>query len=139
MTARMTGTADRRSLLRLGGISALVLGAAYLVITVIYAVIGLVPEDTGEAWLTYLQGKEAAWWGIVGLSALTDVLFLPVAIALYAALQDVNRTAMLVGSGLLALFAMLDLAVTQIGFASLIVLSTDFAAATTDAERAALV
>jgi Domain of unknown function (DUF4386) len=130
---------ERRALYRMGGVAALALGAAYLVITVIYSVIGLVPEDTGEAWLTYLQGKTAAWWGIVGLSALTDLLFFPVALALYAALNHVNRNAMMVGAGLLALFAVLDLAVTQIGFASLIVLSEDFAAATTDPERAATI
>ena len=130
---------DRRALYRVGGISALALGATYLVITVIYSVIGVVPTETAEAWLTYLEGKTAAWWGIVYLSALTDVLFFPVAAALYAALQSVNRHAMLAGAGLLVLFAVVDLAVTQIAFAGLITLSGDYAAATTDAERAAAV
>jgi hypothetical protein len=131
--------AGRRALFRIGGISALALGASYLVITVLYSVIGLVPTDTGEAWLTYLQGRTGAWWGIVGLSALTDLLFFPVAAALYAALRVNSRTVALAGAALLALFAVLDLAVTQVGFASLIVLSGDHARAATDADRAAAI
>lgn len=130
---------DRPALYRAGGISALALGASYLVITVLYSLTGLVPNETGEAWLTYLQGKTAAWWGIVGLSALTDLLFFPVAAALYVALKAFGRNLMLAGTGLVLLFAILDLAVTQIGFASLIVLSGDHAAATTNAERAAAI
>ena len=113
---------DRTALYRVGGLAALALGASYLVITVIYTVIGVVPTETGEAWLTYLQDKTAAWWAIVYLSALTDVLFFPVAAALYVALSGVNRHAMLAGAGLLVLFAVLDLAVTQISFAGLITL-----------------
>lgn len=136
-TTADSGHAQRRALYRVGGVAALALGASYLVITVIYSVIGLVPTDTGEAWLTYLDGKTAPWWGIVYLSALTDLLYFPVAAALYVALKSVNRNGILVGAGLLVLFAILDLAVTQIGFAGLITLSGDYAAATTDAERAA--
>jgi Domain of unknown function (DUF4386) len=133
------GGAQRRALIRAGGVSALALGAAYLIITVLYSVSGLVPEESGEAWLRYLDGKIPAWWAIVGLSALTDLLFFPVAAALYVVLRTFNRNAMLAGAGLLALFAVVDLAVTQLGFASLIVLSGDYAGAATDAERAAAV
>ena len=128
---------DRIALFRAGGIAALALGACYLVITVLYSVIGLVPTETAESWLTYLDGKTAAWWGIVGLSALTDLLFFPVAAALYVALKPTNRNAMLAGAGLLILFATLDLAVTQLNFAALITLGGDYAAATSDVARAA--
>jgi hypothetical protein len=134
-----TGDSQRGALIRAGGISALALGASYLVITAIYSVTGLVPTETGEAWLVYLDGKVGEWWGIVYVSALTDVLFFPVAAALYVALERVNRYLMLAGAGLLVLFAVLDLAVTQISFAALITLSGDYAAATTEAERAAAV
>lgn len=130
------GDPQRRALIRAGGIAALGLGASYLVVTALYSVVGLVPTETGEAWLTYLDGKAAAWWGIVLLSALTDLLFLPLAAALYVALGRLDRNLTLAGAGLLILFAVLDLAVTQIGFAGLITLSADYAAATSDAERA---
>ena len=132
--------ADRRALYRAGGIAALALGASYLVITVIYSVIGVVPTETGEAWLTYLEGKTAAWWGIVYLSALTDVLFLPVAAALYVALKAGQskrdaRRGRLAG----ALRRARPGRDPDRASPALITLSGDYAAATTDAERAAAV
>jgi hypothetical protein len=99
---------------------------------------GAVPSG-GEAWLEYLAGHTAVWWAILGLSVLTDFVFLPVAWSLYLALKSANGNATLVGAGLLVLFAVLDLAVTWPNYASLISLSGDYAAATTDAQRAASV
>jgi hypothetical protein len=128
------------TLYRLGGISAIALGLSYLVITALYvAVGGAAPSGGGEVWFEYLAGQSATWWGIVGLSALTDFLFLPLAVALYVALGTVNRTGMLIGAGLVGLFAVLDLAVTQLNFGVLITLSDAYAAAADETEGAALV
>jgi len=77
------------------------------------------------------------WWGILGLSVLTDLLFVPVALSLYLALKDINRNVMLMATALVGLFVVLDLAVTWSNYASLIVLSGDFAAATSEAQRVA--
>jgi hypothetical protein len=66
---------------------------------------------------------------ILGLSVLTDLLFLPVALSLYLALKDINEHAVLAGAGLVALFAILDLAVTWPNYSSLITLSGSYAAA----------
>jgi len=87
--------------------------------------------------LVYFAAKTTVWWAILGLSVATDVLYIPVALSLYFALKDVNRNAMLVASALVGLFVVLDLAVTWSNFASLIVLSGDYAAAANDAQRAA--
>lgn len=65
-------------------------------------------------------------------------VFIPLAMALYLALKAVNRNAMLVGSGLLALFVILDMAVTWPNYAALIRLSGEYAAATGDAQRTVL-
>jgi hypothetical protein len=129
---------DLRVLYRAGGLSAIVLAVLYVVITGAYVAAGLVPTGV-EAWLSYLAGKEVAWWAIVGLSVFTDVLYVPVAVALYAALSSVNRNAMLVGVGFLVLFVILDLAITWPNYAVLITLSGEYAAAASDAQRAALV
>ncbi|MBV9670595.1 MAG: hypothetical protein JOZ43_06535, partial [Acidobacteriales bacterium] len=125
---------DGKGLYRVGGICALVLGVAYLVIIPLYASVGA-PPTGGEAWLTYLDGKTTVWWVILGLSVLTDVLFVPVAFALYLALQGVNRNAMLVATAFVGLFIVLDLAVTWTNYASLITLSGNYGAATNDAQR----
>ena len=60
------------------------------------------------------------WWAILGLSVLTDLLLVPVALALYLALKGVDRDAMLVATAFIGLFVVLDLAVTWPNYASLI-------------------
>jgi Domain of unknown function (DUF4386) len=129
---------DGKWLYRAGGISALVLGLAYIITIPLYVYAGALPSG-GEARLQYLSGKTTVWWAILGLSVLTDVLFVPVALALYLALKGVNRDAMLVATAFVGLFVALDLAVTWANYASLITLSGNYAAATDGAQRAAYV
>jgi hypothetical protein len=132
------GDQEERWWYRVGGLSALLLGLAYVLIVALYVSAGAPPRG-GEAWLTYAAGKTAAWWAIVGLSVLTDVLFVPVAVALYVALRRVDRTLLPLGTACVGLFVVLDLAVTWPNIAALVALSGSYAAATTDAERAASV
>jgi hypothetical protein len=136
----MAGTtdADDRKLYRLGGVSAIALGVAYIVIFPLYARVG-VPPIGGQAWMEYLAGKTTVWWGILYLSVLTDLLFVPFAFALFVALKAVHRNAMLIGTALVGLFIAVDLAVTWTNFGALLTLSANHAAATTDAQRAAYV
>jgi hypothetical protein len=124
-----------KGLYRTGGISALLLGLGYIVTIPLYAYAGAPPSGDGSAWLTYLAGKTTVWWVILGLSVLTDVLFVPVAFALYFALKGTNRNAMLVGTAFVGLFVVLDLAVTWPNYASLIALGGKYAAATSTAQR----
>jgi hypothetical protein len=130
---------DGKWLCRVGGMSALVLGIAYLITIPLYAHVGAPPSGGGEAWLKYLAGKTTVWWAILGLSVLTDLLFVPVALSLYLALKGVNRNAMLVATAFMGLFIVLDLAVTWSNYASLITLSGNYAAATNDAQRVAYI
>src|SRR6266852_614844 len=129
---------DSRWLYRVGGISALVLGAAYIVIIPLYAHVGA-PPSGGEAWLKYLVGKTTVWWAILVLSVLTDLLFVPVALSLYLALKRDHRSAMLVATAFVGLFVVLDLAVTWSSFAALLTLGGGYAAAANDVQRAAYV
>jgi len=129
---------DGKWLYRVGGISALVLGIAYIIIIALYVPMGA-PPSGAEARLTYLVGNTTVWWAILGLSVLTDFLFVPVALSLYLALKGINRNAMLVATACLGLFIVLDLAVTWTNYASLITLSGYYAAATNDAQRAVFV
>ena len=121
-------------LYRVGGISALALGIAYIITIVLYAQVGA-PPSGGEVWLKYLAGKTTEWWVILGLSVLTDLLYIPVALALYFALKGVNRNAMLLATAFVGLFIVLDLAVTWTNYASLLTLSGNYAAAANDAQR----
>ena len=115
---------DARWLYRVGGISALVLGVAYIIIFPLYAHVGAPPTgDRGEVWLSYLAGEDNRLVGDPGLSVLTDFLFVPVALSLYLALKGIHRDAMLVATAFVGLFVVLDLAVTWTHYASLLTLS----------------
>jgi hypothetical protein len=129
---------DEAWLYRVGGISALVLGVGYIATIAVYYRVGA-PPSAGAAWLTYLAGKTTEWWVILGLSVLTDLLYVPLALALYLALRGVNRSSMLVATAFVGLFVVLDLAVTWAHYASLIMLSGNYAAATNDTQRAAYI
>ena len=131
-----TTTADDAGLCRIGGISAMVLGLAYIIIFPLYARVGP-PPSGGEAWFTYLEGRTTVWWAILGLSVLTDLLFVPFASGLYVALKAVHRNAMLLGIALVGVFVVVDLAVTWTNFSALLTLSDHHARAATDAQRAA--
>jgi hypothetical protein len=131
---------DGRWLYRVGGSAALLLGAGYVAIFPLYAHAGAPPTGAGgETWLEYFKGKATVWWAIVALSVLTDLLFVPLALSLYAALKRVNRGAMQVATALIGLFVVLDLAVTWTHFSTLITLSGRYAAAGGDVERATYV
>jgi len=130
---------ERKWLYRVGGISALALGIAYIIILPLFARVGAPPIGDGEVWLKYLQGKTTVWWTILGLSVLTDFLFVPVGLSLYVALERVNKYAMLIASAFVALFVVLDLAVTWTNYGSLLTLSRLYSAATNDVQRAAYV
>ena len=129
---------DGKWLYRVGGISALVLCIAYIIIIPLFAHVGA-PPSGGEVWLKYLEGKTTAWWAILGLSVLTDFLFVPVGLSLYVALMRVSRGAMLVATAFVGLFVVLDLAVTWTNYSSLLTLSGLYSAATNDVQRAGYV
>jgi hypothetical protein len=129
---------DGRWLYRVGGISALLLSLGYIITIPLYVYVGAPPHEA-EAWLTYLTGKTTEWWAILALSVLTDLLFIPLALALYLALKGVNRNVMLLATALVGLFVVLDLAVTWSNYAALITLGERYAGATTDIQRAAYV
>src|SRR3989454_5682865 len=126
---------DQKWLYRVGGVSALVLGTAYIIIIALYVPVGA-PPSGAEARLTYLAGNTTAWWAILGLSVLTDFLFVPVALALYLALKGINRNAMLVATAFVGLFVVLDLAVTWSHYVSMLILYSNYSRATDDIQRA---
>ena len=129
---------DGRWLYRTGGISALSLGIGYVVIIALYVRIGAPPSGV-EARLAYLAGNTTSWWAILGLSVLTDFLFVPVALSLYVALKEVNRNVMLLATACVAMFVVLDLAITWTNYAALITLSGRYAKAASEFQRAAVI
>lgn len=125
---------DHAGLLRTGGISGLALGVGYFAIIAIYARIGAPPDDV-EKRLAHMAAHTSAWWAIVGLSVLTDFLFVPLAASLHFVLRKIKPYAMLLATAGIALFVVLDLAITWTNYAVLLTLSGKYAAASTAAAR----
>lgn len=123
---------------RIGGIAALAVGAGYILIIPVFASVGTQPTGDGEAWLRYMSAHTAQWWVILGLSVVTDVLYIPAGLGLYTALRGISRSAMLLALALLALFVALDLALTWPIYAGLLGLSGEYASTSDAARRAAL-
>lgn len=124
-----------KRLYKWGSISALLLGIGYLIIFILYARVGAPPSGSGAGWFRYLTGKTTVWWGILALSVFTDLLYVPIALALYALLNRANRAAMLLATTFMGLFVVLDLAVTWSHYASILTLFAEYSEATNDVQR----
>lgn len=134
----LVADADKRWLYQAGGVSALILGLAYVAIIALYVPMGAPPAGA-EPRLAYLAGNTSAWWAILGLSVLTDFLFVPMAISLYVALKGFNRHAMVLATACVALFVFLDLALTWPNYGALITFSGAYSRAANEAQRQAVV
>jgi hypothetical protein len=128
---------DSKWILRTGAICAFTVVAGYLATFPLYAWVGI-PQSAGiEAQLEYFGAHAGGWWAITWLMVVTDLLLLPLFLALYRALKGVGRDLMLLAIACIGLFVAVDLAVTWTAFSTLIVAGTEYAAATSLAARAA--
>jgi len=114
-----------------GGVAALLLAVGYVATMPLFAVVGAPPEGA-QARLEYHMTGATAWWGIVALSVLTDLLFVPVGISLYTALRRLNQPAMLIATAFILIFVVLDLAVLWPAKVSMITLGEAYATATSE-------
>jgi hypothetical protein len=123
---------------RAGGICMFVTGLLFIIGAVLSILLGPAPIG-GEPYLRELAAHALLAQMNFGLFALTDFLLLPVVMALYLALKQINKNAMLVAAGLIALFIVLDLAITELNALTLVTLTQHYAAATSDTQRSAYV
>ena len=100
-------------------------------------VLGLPTSFTGEGVLKWLSGQATPAYTFYGLTIVADILLVPVVLALYLALKGVNKNAMLAAAGFGVLALVLDLGVNSITWIALVTLSQNYAAATSDVQRAA--
>jgi hypothetical protein len=131
---------DGKWIYRVGGLSALVLGIGYLltiIVTITYAG-GFQPLGV-ESRLAFFAKHAAGWWVTMALMIFTDLLYVPVFLALYQALKGINKYMMLLAITCEGLFIALDLAVTWTAYSSLITMSGNYVAATSDAQRSLIV
>ncbi len=125
-------------LYRAGGIAALIFVIGYFLTFIAYGSVGFYPNGD-EARLAYFAQHATGWWIISGLMVFTDLLIVPIFLGLYQALKGINRNAMLLAIACEGLFIAVDLAVTWTAHSSLLALGSNYAAATSDIQRATLV
>jgi hypothetical protein len=125
---------------RLAGVAGVVIAAGYLIAIPVYALVGDQPAADIEVQLAYFADHAAGWWSIVVLMVVTDLLYVPVYFGFYASLKHINRGLVAMGVAFAAfLFVILDLAVTWTGYSTMIVVGSDYVAATSQAQQAAMV
>lgn len=129
---------DGKWLYRAGGIAALIFVIGYFLTFLAYGSVGFYPNGD-EARLAYFAQHATGWWIIAGLMVFTDLLIMPIFLGLYQALKGINRNAMLLAIACEGLFIAVDLAVTWTAHSSLLTLGSNYAAATSDIQRATLV
>jgi hypothetical protein len=130
---------DGKWIYRVGGLSALVLGIGYLMTFPVITYAGGFPPKGIEAQLAFFAEHAAGWWAITGLMIFTDLLYVPVFLALYQALKGINKYMLLLAFACEGLFIALDLAVTWTAYSSLIILGGNSAVVMTEAQRAIIV
>jgi len=131
---------DGKWIYRVGGLSGIVLGIGYfLTIPVVTIYAGGFPPLGAEARLAFFADHAAGWWVATALMVFTDLLYVPFFLALYHALKGFNKYLMLLAFACAGLFVALDLAITWTSFPSLIILSGNYAEATSDAQRSLIV
>jgi hypothetical protein len=128
-----------KGLYKWGGISALAAGVLYIIIILLALGLGVPSSTTGEGILTWFSGHATLAYTWYGLAIVGDILFVPVLLALYLALKGINKNAVLAAAGMGGLALALDLGVNMITWIALITLSQNYAAATSDIQRAAFV
>jgi len=131
---------DGKWIYRVGGLSGILLGIGYLLtIPVTIIIAGGFPPLGAEARLAFFADHTAGWWSVTALMVFTDLLYIPLFLALYHALKNFNNYLMLLAFACAGSFVLLDLAVTWTSYPSLMILSRDYAATASDAQRSLIV
>jgi len=120
----------------MAGYSGITIAVCYIFITAGFVISGTPLPKDAEAWVSYMAGGSSIWWGIIWLSIITDILYLPVAAGFYALFKNVHKGMVLVAGVLFALFVMLELSITWSNFPAIIELVNKYNLAATEAQKA---
>ena len=131
-------------LFKIGGIAFLIIGIWYIIANYWSFIAGIPapgfatpPVSTNEQYFHILASYPIASTIFYSMYSLIDLLFIPALLALYLALKGINKNAMLVAMGFVAMFAAIDIAVTEFNSLTLISLAQSYNAATDPIQRTA--
>jgi len=134
----MTETSMRsKRMYKVGGVSLIIVGMSYLIGAVLSLMIGPAPSNAVE-YMNALAAHRLLSLTNFAFFTLADVFIVPAAIALYLALKDTNKPAMLTASALMIVFAVFDAGITELNSFQLVSLTQTLATATSEAQRSAV-
>jgi hypothetical protein len=131
-------------LYKLGGVSFLVVGAWYGLSNYWGYLTGVPapgfatpPVATNQQYFDILASHPTSSTIFYSMYSLIDLFVIPALLALYLALKGINKNAMLVAVGMVAVWAVIDLGVTEFNSLTLVSLAQSYNAATDATQRAA--
>lgn len=124
-----------RRLYRTGGPSLCGVGIIDVTGAVLSVLIG--PAPLGEAYLQALASHATVARLNFGLFVVLDLLLIPGSIALYFGLEQIDRPASIVATGLITVYAVFDLGVTELNSLTLVSLAQQVVVGRGEAQRAA--
>jgi hypothetical protein len=139
LAAPMAGEVDPdwKGLYRYGGVLLMISGILTFILIAMLSPLASALTSSDAA-LKNFAGQAQLAQVTLGLDALASLILVPPVLALYLALKGVNRNAMLVATVFQGIFIVLHLVITPTAL-SLITISQNYVAATSDAQRAAYV
>ncbi len=121
---------------KVGGIGLFIVGLCTIFGEILSIIIGPPPSES-EAYLISVAEHALISQINFGLFVVGDFLLLFVVVALYLTLKNVSKNAMLIATELMIAYIFIDLAVTEMNSLTLVLLTQQYASATTDSARAA--
>jgi Domain of unknown function (DUF4386) len=122
---------------RVGGAGLLLAGLIYLANMYIGIYGGIPGAADSVKYLQSLAAHPSLAQVSYGLYSLADFLFIPAALGLYLALKHIAKNPMLLATGLMAVFVVVDLAITEANSLTIVTLTQHAATAASATERAA--
>ena len=122
---------------QVGGVCLFLVGLIYLT-EVTLGIYGGIPGAADSVqYLQSLAAHPSLARVSYGLYSLTDFLLVPAVLALYLALKRIGKNPMLLATGLMAVFVVVDVAITEASSLTIVTLTQHAATATSATERAA--
>ena len=125
----------KRQLFLIAGYSGILIAIGYIFLPIAFAVSGFPLPTEASKWITYLTGKTNIWWGIIWLSIITNILYLPFAHGLYELFKKSHRVHVMISELLFALFVFLELSITWTNYPTIIELSQKYALSSSETQR----
>jgi hypothetical protein len=121
---------------RVGGVCLFLFGLIYLTNVILGILLGPGASDSVQ-YLRSLADHPSLARVSYGLYSLADFLFVPAILALYLALKHIAKNTMLLATALMAVFIVVDLAITEANSLTIVTLTQHAATATSETQRAA--